>query len=105
MEDRLAEQLANWSVDIFFKSLAHGEKALAIGIILSGAGSDGTSGSIAIHNEQGLVMVQDPQTADFASMPQSVILRDHPARILSPARLAQALMALVSSPQTKAIGA
>ncbi|AUD06634.1 chemotaxis protein CheB [Spirosoma pollinicola] len=102
LENRLVDQRANWSVDLFFKSLAKGEKAQAIGIILSGAGSDGTLGAIAIHNEQGLVMVQGPQTAEFTSMPQSAILRDHPTHILSPERLAHALMAFVSSNIIKA---
>ena len=105
LKDRLVEQRANWSVDIFFKSLAKGQKAQAIGIILSGAGSDGTLGAIAIHNEQGQVMVQDPRTADFTSMPQSAILEDHPTQILSPKRLAHALIAFVSSKETKAIKA
>ena len=100
LKDRLVEQRANWAVDIFFKSLAKGEKAQAIGIILSGAGSDGTLGAIAIHNEQGQVMVQDPQTAKFTSMPQSAILKDHPTQILSPKRLAHALIAFVSSKET-----
>jgi len=105
LEDRPVEQRANWAVDIFFKSLAKGERAQAIGVILSGAGSDGTLGAIAIHDEQGIVMVQDPQTADFTGMPQSAILKDHPNQILSPKRLAHALMAFVSLEETKAIKA
>jgi two-component system CheB/CheR fusion protein len=96
LQDRQVLDLSNWAVNIFFKSLAKGEKAYAIGIILSGAGSDGTQGAIAIHNEQGLVMVQDPQTAEFTGMPESAILNDHPTQILSPKRLAQALLTLVA---------
>jgi two-component system chemotaxis response regulator CheB len=96
LQDRQVKDRSNWAVDIFFKSLAEGEKAYAIGIVLSGAGSDGTIGAIAIYNEQGIVMVQDPQTAEFTSMPQSAILKDHPTQILSPKRLAHALMAFVA---------
>lgn len=96
LQDRQVLDLSNWAVNIFFKSLAKGEKAYAIGIILSGAGSDGAQGAIAIHNEQGTVMVQDPQTAEFTGMPQSAILKDHPAQILSPKRLAQALLTFVA---------
>ncbi|WP_018622198.1 chemotaxis protein CheB [Spirosoma luteum] len=102
LQDRPVLDRSNWAVDIFFKSLAHGEKGYAIGIVLSGAGSDGTLGAIAIHNEQGMVMVQDPKTAEFTSMPQSAILKDHPTHILSPIRLAHALLAFVSSEETKA---
>lgn len=96
LQDRQVEDRSNWAVDIFFKSLAKAQQAYAIGIVLSGAGSDGTLGAIAIHNEQGMVMVQDPQTAEFTSMPQTAILKDHPTQILSPERLAQALLTFVT---------
>ncbi len=96
LQDRPVEDKSNWAVDIFFKSLASAHQAYAIGILLSGAGSDGTLGAIAIHNQQGMVMVQDPQTAEFTGMPESAILRDHPSQILSPKRLAQALLRFVS---------
>ncbi|GAB3891896.1 hypothetical protein GCM10028803_04170 [Larkinella knui] len=96
LQDRQVEEKSNWAVDIFFKSLAKSQQAYAIGIILSGAGTDGTLGAIAIHNEQGMVMVQDLQTAEFTSMPQSAILKDHPTQILSPKHLAQALLTFVA---------
>jgi len=96
LQNRLVEVRSNWAVDIFFRSLAKGEKAQAIGIVLSGAGSDGTLGAIAIHDEQGMVMVQDPQTAEFSSMPRSAILKDHPTQVLSPKRLAHALLAFLN---------
>ncbi|MBC3788202.1 chemotaxis protein CheB [Spirosoma utsteinense] len=105
LQDRQPADLSNWAVDIFFHSLAKGEKANAIGIILSGAGSDGTLGSIHIHDEEGIVMVQDPQTAEFSGMPKSAIMKDHPVEILSPKRLAHALIDFVSSKETKSIKA
>lgn len=96
LQPRQVEDKVNWAVDIFFTSLAKDEKAQAIGIVLSGAGSDGAKGAIAIHNEDGLVLVQDPQTAEFSSMPRSVILQDSPSQILSPKRLAKSLMSFVA---------
>ncbi|GAB3753245.1 chemotaxis protein CheB [Spirosoma pomorum] len=96
LQTRRVEDKINWAVDIFFKSLAKAKQTYAIGIILSGAGTDGTLGAIAIHNEAGMVLVQDPQTAAFTSMPQSAIMRDHPRQVLSPKRLAQALLTLVA---------
>ena len=63
---------------------------------LSGAGTDGTRGAIAIHNQQGMVMVQDPQSAQFTGMPRSAILNDHPTQVADPKRLANALIAFVS---------
>ena len=96
LQERPVQDRSNWAVDIFFKSLAKVQQAYAIGIVLSGAGSDGTLGAIAIHHEQGTVLVQDPQTGEFTGMPQSAILKDHPAQILSPKRLAQALLTFVA---------
>lgn len=97
LQDRNPQNPMNRAVDIFFHSLANSEKSYAIGIILSGAGSDGTLGAIHIHAEGGKVMVQDPQTAQFASMPRSAILKNDPIQILSPTRLAKALVEFVAS--------
>lgn len=83
---------SNWAVDIFFHSMADHVKALGIGIILSGAGSDGTLGAVHMHQQEGMIMVQDPSSAEFKGMPKSIILMDHPTRILSPKKLAAALM-------------
>ncbi|GAB3881053.1 chemotaxis protein CheB [Spirosoma agri] len=85
-----------WPIDGFFRSLANEKKEQAIGILLSGAGSDGTLGAIQIHDHQGMMMVQDPKTALFASMPQSAIIKDHPDEVLSPKRLAEVLLAFVA---------
>jgi two-component system CheB/CheR fusion protein len=50
-------------IDIFFQSLADDLGEKAIGVILSGTGSDGTRGVRAIKEKGGLVMVQDEQSA------------------------------------------
>ena len=47
-------------IDVFFRSLAEDEGEMAIGIILSGTGTDGTLGIRAIHGAGGMVMVQPP---------------------------------------------
>ncbi len=60
-------------IDFFFRSLAEDRKERSIGIILSGMGSDGTLGLRAIREKAGLVLVQDPASAKFPSMPQSAI--------------------------------
>ena len=44
-----------------------------MGIILSGMGSDGAAGIQAIKNELGMVMAQDPESAKFKGMPESVM--------------------------------
>jgi two-component system CheB/CheR fusion protein len=59
------------SIDIFFRSLAEDQQEKSIGIILSGMGSDGSLGIKAIKEKNGIVLVQDPDTAKFDGMPRS----------------------------------
>lgn len=60
-------------IDFFLRSLAQDQQDKSIGVILSGMGSDGTLGLRAIKERAGLVLVQDPATAKFDSMPRSAI--------------------------------
>ncbi|HSA97105.1 MAG TPA: chemotaxis protein CheB, partial [Acidobacteriota bacterium] len=50
-------------IDSFFRSLAQDQGDMAIGIILSGTGSDGTLGVRAVHGAGGMIMVQTPESA------------------------------------------
>lgn len=59
--------------DFFFHALAKEQKNLAIGIVLSGMGSDGTAGLQAIKKNNGLTFAQDPITCEFDSMPRNAI--------------------------------
>jgi len=60
-------------IDYFFRSLAQDQLEHSVGVILSGMGSDGTLGLRAIKEKAGVVLVQDPATAKFDSMPRSAI--------------------------------
>jgi two-component system, chemotaxis family, CheB/CheR fusion protein len=60
-------------IDHFFRSLAEDRSESAIGVILSGAGSDGTQGLKAIKERAGIVLVQEPSSAKFDGMPRSAI--------------------------------
>jgi len=60
-------------VDFFFRSLADDRHEDSIGIILSGMGSDGSLGLKAIKEKGGMVLVQDPASAKFNSMPRSAM--------------------------------
>ena len=62
----------NLPIDIFFESLGKDQQDKAIGIILSGTGSDGTRGLRTIKELGGMVMVQD-ETAKFDGMPNSAL--------------------------------
>jgi two-component system CheB/CheR fusion protein len=60
-------------IDFFLRSLALDRQQNAIGVVLSGMGSDGTPGLREIKEKRGLVVAQEPSTAKFDSMPRSVI--------------------------------
>ena len=60
-------------IDFFLRSLADDQHNMAVGVILSGMGSDGTLGLRAIKENAGFVMVQDPSSAKFGAMPSSAI--------------------------------
>ncbi len=60
-------------IDFFLRSLADDRGELGIGVILSGMGSDGSIGLRAIKEKYGMVLVQDPETAKFDSMPRNAI--------------------------------
>ncbi|MFW6257389.1 MAG: chemotaxis protein CheB, partial [Prolixibacteraceae bacterium] len=60
-------------VDFFLRSLADDQKEFAVGVILSGMGSDGSSGIKAIKENNGIVLAQKPETAKFDSMPRNSI--------------------------------
>lgn len=63
----------NQPINFFFCALAEDQGENAIGIILSGSGRDGTIGLQRIKEQGGLIIAQDPLTADFNSMPTSAI--------------------------------
>jgi two-component system CheB/CheR fusion protein len=76
------------SIDAFLCSLAEVHGPGAIGVILSGAGSDGSRGIEAIKLEGGLTMAQDPATARYASMPRSAAETGYVDFVLSPEEIA-----------------
>lgn len=61
------------TINTFFNSLAQDYNKNAIGIILSGLGADGTEGIKAIKKAGGMVIVRNPETSDFGSMPSHAI--------------------------------
>ena len=83
-------------IDLFFRSLALSKQELAIAIILSGTGSDGTLGVRAIKSEGGMVMVQSPESSEYDGMPRSVIDTGVADYILPPAEMPAQLIAYVT---------
>lgn len=88
----------NLPIDIFFRSLAEDQQSNAVGIIMSGTGSDGTLGIRAIKEFGGMTMVQDDQTAKFDGMPRSSISTGMVDLVLSPDDLAKELANYIKHP-------
>jgi two-component system chemotaxis response regulator CheB len=59
------------SADCLFESAA--AYGPTLGIILSGSGSDGADGGVAIRAGGGIVIAQDQETSEFFGMPQAAI--------------------------------
>ena len=83
-------------IDFLFASLASDQQERAIGIVLSGTGSDGTQGVREIKAQGGMVMVQSPASAEFDGMPQSALATGLADFELPPAEMAAQLMAYVA---------
>jgi two-component system, chemotaxis family, CheB/CheR fusion protein len=71
--DPVAPRGHRLAVDFFFRSLAVDQRERAIGIILSGSGSDGMQGVRAIKGAGGMVIAQTPESAEFDSMPVNAV--------------------------------
>ena len=63
--------------------LAASFRERAIAVVLSGTMKDGMRGAQVIHDTGGRTVVQNPDEAQFESMPMNVILMDHPQEILT----------------------
>ncbi len=79
------------SIDNLFYSLAKEYKERATAIILSGTGEDGSKGLREIKAEGGITIVQDPDTAKFASMPAAGIASGLVDRVLPPSQMGEEL--------------
>ena len=80
----------------FFRSLAQDQRERAIGIVLSGTGSDGAQGVRAIKGEGGMVIAQTPESTEFDGMPRSAIATGLVDYELAPAAMAAQLVAYAS---------
>ncbi len=81
-------------IDFFFRSLARSHRD-AVAIILSGGGTDGSVGVKDVKEEGGLLMVQDPEEAEYASMPNAAISTGLVDAVLPTRELADKLMQYV----------
>ncbi len=96
LHERQQEKIPSYTIDIFFKSLAEDEGEHAIGIILSGTGSDGIRGLKAIKEVGGMLMVQEPHSAKFDGMPLNAITTGLVDYILTPTKMPNELLHFIN---------
>jgi two-component system CheB/CheR fusion protein len=105
---RLVEQDSghhpNLPIDQFMESLAEDAGPLAVGVVLSGTGSDGTRGIRAIKEAGGMVVVQDERTAKFDGMPRSALATGLADLVLPPEQIAKELVRWFKSTTNESLG-
>lgn len=89
-------------IDYFLQSLAKDLGSQAIGVILSGSGTDGTLGIKAIKAEGGITFSQDEESAEYDGMPHSAISAGYVDFVLRPVELARELMRIGRHPYISA---
>jgi two-component system CheB/CheR fusion protein len=100
---RSTTQGAHMPIDQFMRSLAEVQGNCAVGVILSGTGSDGTLGLAEIQARGGVTMVQDVTTAKYDGMPRSAISAGCVDLILPPQGIASELARLARHPYVKPV--
>ncbi|MFK7889401.1 MAG: chemotaxis protein CheB [Granulosicoccus sp.] len=88
LSDQVRQGGVNLPIDHFFRSLAKDVRHRAVGIILSGTGSDGSRGIKAIKEAGGLILVQNRDSAKFDGMPYNAAKTGTADFVLSPEELA-----------------
>lgn len=94
------ETLPKPSVNVFLASLASEKTEDAIGVILSGTGTDGTAGLREIKVNGGFTFAQEPGTAKYTGMPQSAIDSGCVDWVLAPEKIAAEITSIVRNRTT-----
>ncbi|MGI6007327.1 MAG: chemotaxis protein CheB [Ruminococcus sp.] len=92
MLTEFVQGMLNHPIDVFFSSLAKEQKERGIAVVMSGTGTDGTSGVKVVKEYGGLVIAQSPETAKFDGMPRSVINTGLADFVLSPELIVEEIL-------------
>ncbi len=92
------------AIDYFFRSLAIEYESQAVGVLLTGTGSDGTMGLAEIKAATGITFAQDPANAEYSEMPRSAIAYGCVDFVLSEVEIANELNSISRHPFLKHSG-
>jgi two-component system, chemotaxis family, CheB/CheR fusion protein len=98
LRPREESRAMHMSVDHFMRSLAEDQKERAVGVILSGTGTDGTLGMAEIQAQGGVTFAQDESTAKYDGMPRSAIASGSVDHVLPPQGIARELAVIANHP-------
>jgi two-component system CheB/CheR fusion protein len=85
-------------IDDFLRSLAREQQEKSIAVVLSGTGMNGTAGAQAIKAVGGLCIAQTPETAEFATMPASLIQAGYADAVLPPGKIPALILQYLENP-------
>ncbi len=89
-------------IDAFFRSLAEDQGERAIGVVLSGTGSDGSLGLRAILGAGGITFAQDPATAKYDGMPAAAIRSSYATHVMPVGKMPEAMRTLARATVARA---
>jgi two-component system CheB/CheR fusion protein len=96
--DATQDESLQFPIDVFFRALAEDQQDRAVGIVLSGTGTDGTLGLKAIKEAAGITLVQNVQSAKYDGMPRSALATGLVDYVLPPADMPAQLIAAIQEP-------
>lgn len=83
------------SINVLLESLVEARGSQTIGVVLSGTGSDGASGMLAVKTARGHTIVQDPATARYRAMPEAAIDADAADYVVEPTEIGPLVSAIL----------
>src|SRR5262245_30624161 len=92
------EGVPHLPIDYFLRTLAEDQKTRAVGVVLSGTGSDGAQGLCEIKAVGGITFAQDEQSAKYAGMPRSAVESGCADLVLPPDEIARRLAQIRTHP-------
>lgn len=99
LQPRPGPSVVHEPLDILLTSIAREWRQNSVGVILSGSDQDGLAGMKAVREAGGLVMAQDPATAQYESMPRHVVDAGLADAVLSPIEIGERLAGMSTEPK------